>query len=503
MKTVNGGWWLVAGPDSGGSRIAGRGWSRSVNRNSSIVTAAIAVALVAGCASTGGTIQPSTVASAPQGWRNAPAAAAEAGWPDPAWWNGFGSPELVRLIESAETNNRDLAAAGHRIAQARANLQVAGSALLPSLDANGGASRSGADGRRPSSSFQAGIGASYELDVWGRNRASRDAASAGLASSGYARETARVTVVAETATAYFQVLSLSDRLAIAQRQLDNAREFMRLLEVQYRTGAVSQLEVERQRNLIATLEAGVPPILQAREQTLDALAVLLGVPPQDVRVSGGSLSALTLPPLSPGMPSALLVRRPDIRRAESDLVAANANLEAARAAMLPRIDFSARSVIEAATIGALSGGGSLIWSLASGITAPIFDGGRLAGQRDASEARRNELIEQYRQAILLGLRDVEDALAALHHLAVQQEAQERALTHAREAYRIAELRWRAGAQDFTTVLDAQRSLISSEASVDPIRAARFNATVDLFRALGGDWSGASITGSESRVADRG
>ena len=222
-----------------------------------------------------------------------------------------------------------------------------------------------------------------------------------------------------------------------------------------------------------------------------------------VFVSGGSLSALTLPPLSPGMPSALLVRRPDIRRAESDLVAANANLEAARAAMLPRIDFSARSVIEAATIGALSGGGSLIWSLASGITAPIFDGGRLAGQRDASEARRNELIEQYRQAILLGLRDVEDALAALHHLAVQQEAQERALTHAREAYRIAELRWRAGAQDFTTVLDAQRSLISSEASVDPIRAARFNATVDLFRALGGDWSGASITGSESRVADRG
>ncbi len=467
---------------------------------SSLLTAAILAALVAGCASTGGTIAPSSVASAPEGWRNAPAAAKEAGWPDPAWWSGFGSAELVRLVASAEQNNHDLAAAGHRIAQARAGLQVSQSALLPSVSANGGIGRSGSDGGRNSSSVQAGIGASYEIDVWGGNRASRDAAAAGLASSGYARETARITVVADTATAYFQVLSLSDRLAIARRQLDNAREFMSLLDVQYQAGAVSQLEVSRQRNLIATLEAGLPPILQAREQTLDALAVLLGVPPRDVRVAGGSLSALKLPSLTPGMPSDLLVRRPDIRRAESDLVAANANLEAARAAMLPRFELSARSVVEAATIGALTGGSSLIWSLASGITAPIFDGGRLAGQRDISEARRNELIEQYRQAILLGLRDVEDALVALSNLSVQQEAQERALAHAREAYRIAELRWRAGAQDFTTVLDAQRSLISAEASVDPIRAARFNATVDLFRALGGDWDGDSVAvarGSDS------
>ncbi|MCW5603199.1 MAG: TolC family protein, partial [Burkholderiales bacterium] len=117
--------------------------------------------------------------------------------------------------------------------------------------------------------------------------------------------------------------------------------------------------------------------------------------------------------------------------------------------------------------------------------------GRLEGQRDAAAARRDELIEHYRQAILVSLRDVEDALSALTNLATQQEAQERALTHAREAYRIAEVRWRAGAQDFTTVLDAQRSLISAEASLDPIRVARFNATVALFRALGGDWDAAA------------
>lgn len=469
--------------------------ARLPGRRGAAVALAVVMALTAaGCATTGSAVQPSSVAIKAEGWRNAPEAARESAWPDPAWWKGFGSAELVALIESAERNNHDLAAAGHRIAQARANLQVSRSALFPSLSLNADAGRSGADGRSASNSVSTGIGASYELDVWGRNRAGADAAAAGLASSGYARETARITVVADTAAAYIQILSLSDRLVIAQRQLDNAREFMQLLDVQYKAGAVSQLEVERQRNLIASLEAGMPPIRQAREQAIDALAVLQGVPPAALRVNGGSLSALTLPALGPGLPSDLLVRRPDIRRAESELAAGNANLEAARAAMLPRVDLSARSVLEAATVGALTGPGSLIWSLAAGITAPIFDGGRLSGQRDVSEARRNELIENYRQSILLGLRDVEDALSALNNLAVQQEAQERALVHAREAYRIAELRWRAGAQDFTTVLDAQRSLISAEASVDPIRAARFNATVDLFRALGGDWSAVAVAG---------
>jgi hypothetical protein len=168
--------------------------------------------------------------------------------------------------------------------------------------------------------------------------------------------------------------------------------------------------------------------------------------PQEVRVNGGSLSDLKLPSLALGLPAELLVRRPDLRKAEADLVAAGANLQAARAAMLPRIDISIGSTLSAVTLG---GPGALAWSLASGIFQSIFDGGRLAGQRDVAEARRNELIENYRQAILVSLRDVEDALVALRQLGEQQEAQQRALDHAREAYRLAEIRWRAGAEDFT------------------------------------------------------
>ena len=423
----------------------------------------------------------------PGGWRNAPA---EAGWPTVAWWRAFGSGELVDLLESAERNNRDLAAASHRIAQARANLRVAAASLFPAVDATASVGRSQSNGRDApaANSGQVALGVSYELDVWGRNRATRDAAAQALQSSGFARETARITVVTDTASAYFQLLSLNDRISVAERQLENTRELLKLLDIQYGAGAISLFELERQRNVVASQEASIPPLVQSREQTLDALAVLLGVPPQELRRPGGSLAALLLPSLAPGLPSELLTRRPDVRRAEADLLAADANLEAARAAMLPSFDLSARAGLQGATLAQIASPSALFWSIAAGMVAPIFDAGRLAGQRDAVEARRNELIEQYRQAILVSLREVEDALAALNQLALQQAAQERALQHAREAYRLAELRYRAGAQDFTTVLDAQRSLIGGEAALDPIRAARFLATVDLFKALGGDWS---------------
>jgi NodT family efflux transporter outer membrane factor (OMF) lipoprotein len=446
------------------------------------------LATLAGCATMSAPSLPEQ--AMPAGWKHGDTSegTAESSWPDPSWWNNFGSPELVDLIRSAEKNNHDLAAAGHRIAQARGNLRVAESASAPTLDLSANAGRSGSDGGSAGNSFRIGLSASYELDVWGRNRAIGDAAGASLSASGYARETARITVVADTAAAYFQILSLTDRLDTAQQQLANAREFLKLLEVQLNAGAISQLELARQRNLVASLEASIPPIVQNREQTLDALAVLLGMTPQEVRVNGGSLSDLKLPSLAPGLPAELLVRRPDLRKAEADLVAAGANLQAARAAMLPRIDISIGGTLSAVTLG---GPGALAWSLASGIFQSIFDGGRLAGQRDVAEARRNELIENYRQAILVSLRDVEDALVALRQLGEQQEAQQRALDHAREAYRLAEIRWRAGAEDFTTVLDAQRSLIGSEAALDPILASRFDATIALFKALGGDWNAAA------------
>jgi NodT family efflux transporter outer membrane factor (OMF) lipoprotein len=450
-----------------------------------IVAAGLA-AVLAGCAGIPRDQRPEV--TVPDAWRNS--LTAEAGWPSVAWWRAFGSSELVQLIETAELSNRDLAAARFRIAQARANLQVAGASLLPAVDASGSVGRSGSRGSS-ASSHQVALGVGYELDVWGRNRATRDAAAAALTSSAYARETTRLTVVADTASAYFQILSLNDRIAVAERQLQNTRELLKLLDIQYRAGAISRFELERQLNVVAGQEASIPPLVQQREQTLDALAVLLGAAPQQVRAPEGSLATLSLPALAPGLPSELLTRRPDVRRAEADLLAANANLEAARAALLPSFDLTARAGLQAASLGSFVGLSGFFWSLAAGITAPIFDAGRLSGQRDAVAARRDELIEQYRQAILVSLRDVEDALIALNQLALQEAAQARALDHALAAFRLAELRYRAGAQDFTTVLDAQRSLIGAESSLLPIRAARFAQTVELFKALGGDWSGAA------------
>ncbi len=450
-----------------------------------VLVGGLLAAVLTGCAGIPRGERPEV--SLPGNWRHAQGG--EAAWPAVQWWNGFGSPELVRLIQRAEDYNRDLAAAAYRVAQARANLQAAAASLFPAVDANADRGRSQSGRGSPvSNSYQAGLGVSYELDVWGRNRATRDAAAAALASSAYAREATRLTIVGDTAAAYFQILSLNDRITVAVLQLENTRGLLRLLDVQYRAGAISLFELERQRNVVASQEATIPALVREREQTVDALAVLIGVPPQELFVAGSSLQALSLPALSPGLPSELLTRRPDIRRAEADLVAADANLVAARAAMLPSFDLSARAGLQAATLSQFLNPGALFWSLAAGVAAPIFDAGRLAGQRDAVDARRSELTEQYRQAVLVSLRDVEDALVALNQLAAQQAAQERALQHAREAFRLAELRYRAGAQDLTTVLDAQRSLISAESAIDPIRAARFSATVALYKALGGDWN---------------
>ncbi len=450
-----------------------------------VLVGGLLAALMSGCAGIPRGDRPDVSLSGH--WRHAPVS--EAAWPSAQWWNGFGSAELVRLIERAEDYNRDLAAAAFRVAQARANLRVAAASLFPSVDANATVGRSQSGRGSPvSDSFQAALGVSYEVDVWGRNRASRDAAAAALESSAYARESTRLSIVGDTAAAYFQILSFNDRIVLATLQLENTRALLRLLELQYRAGAISLFELERQRNVVASQEATIPGLVREREQTVDALAVLIGVPPQELFVAGSSLQALSLPALAPGLPSELLVRRPDIRRAEADLLAADANLAAARAALLPSFDLSARAGLQAATLSQFLNPNALFWSLAAGLAAPIFDAGRLAGQRDVVEARRSELVEQYRQAILVSLREVEDALVALNQLAAQQGAQERALQHAREAFRLAELRYRAGAQDFTTVLDAQPSLISAESALDPIRAARFNATVALYKALGGDWN---------------
>jgi NodT family efflux transporter outer membrane factor (OMF) lipoprotein len=407
---------------------------------------------------------------------------AEAGW-----WSRFGSAELDRLMAEALAANQDLAAALQRIEQARAALRVAGATLVPTLDANGSLSQEVGrhNGRTDDSTGYGGqLQASYEVDLWGRNQAGVEAASEQLAASAYDREALALVVQGDVASTYAGALALKDRLAIARSNLELARQLLTLIEAQYAEGRTSALEVAQQRLTVSTQEAAIPELERQLRASENALAILLGRPPEGFRVEAASLTTLALPQVAAGQPTDLLTRRPDIQKAEADLRAANADIGAARAAFFPTIDLT----VEAAFTGLLSAGSpTTAATLASGLVAPIFSGGQLEGQLDSTKARFAELVATYRQAVLVSLQEAEDALVAVDASGRRTGFLDEAVVQARDAFRLSQLRYVAGAVDFISVIDAQRSQLSAEDSLVQARLDRYNAAVDLFKALGGSW----------------
>ncbi|MFN4089159.1 MAG: efflux transporter outer membrane subunit [Alphaproteobacteria bacterium] len=442
------------------------------------------------CAIVPGTAPPQ--APAPEAWRYV-SAPVPAPAPRPDWWEAFGEPELVRLVETAQRNNPDLEAAVQRIAQAAADVRAAGATLLPTVGASGSAARSGrgtSDSLLASwgSSYQAAFDASYEIDLWGANRAAVGAARARVAASVYDRDAAALTLAADVATTWLQYAALGDQIRTSRATLDIARSILEVVETRFRLGAISPLELAQQRGAVASIEASIPDLERQRALTLNSLALLSGEVPAGFETSAPSLSDIRLPVPAPGLPSALLARRPDIARAEAQLAAADADIVQARAAFYPSIRLTAAGGTSSAELASLFRPESIFANLAAGLTAPFFQGGRLEAGLERTEARRAELAAIYRRTLLAAFTDVEDVLAAASLLAEVEGAQTRAAAEAREAYRLAEIRYRAGAIDLLTVLDTQRSLLSAEDTLIRTRLARHNAAVGLYRALGGGWS---------------
>lgn len=424
----------------------------------------------------------------PAGWFGRPAGA-DGQFPDRQWWSAFASPELDCLMLDAQSANHDLRAAAARVDQARARARIASAGLYPSLSGNFGADRSKSGGSDARNSISLGAQASYEVDLWGLNRETSRSGEAVLLSSQFGHEVVRLSLTSDLANGYFQLLSLNDRLQTAEDNLVLARRLLTLVDAQKTAGRVSALEVERQRSQLASNEATIPPLRQQRQVVRDALAVLLARNPAEAPDPRGSLRHLELPAVTSGVPAQLIERRPDVRQAEADLVAANADVNAARAAVLPSLTLGAGGGWQAGSVGALFGSGSGFYSLAATLVGTIFDGGRKRGQVEAASARRTELVENYLLAVRSSFRDVEDAFAGVDEFNRQETQLVQAAHHAREAFRLAELRYKAGAVDFSTVLDAQRTLLSAESAVDQVRLARFTAHVGLYRALGGGWDG--------------
>ncbi len=450
-----------------------------------LVCIATALAL-AGCA----TAPPAPKVQVPDAWSEP--APAEAAPLTPDWWQAFRSQELAGLIAAALLESPDLEIASERVRQAEALLQIAGASLFPTLDLDAATGESGSRPRggptRKSKSTDVALTASYELDLWGRNVSIKRAAGESLQATRFDYETVRLTLVASVATAYFQALSLRARLAIARDTVAIAERILAVVNSRARHGAASQLDVARQETALLQARAIIPPLELAERQTLNALAVLVGRVPEGFDVASRSVVELPVPGAEPGLPAEVLVRRPDLAAAEAQLAAANADLAAARAALLPRIQLTGSGGYASDALLSLGSSSSFVYAIAATLLQPIFDGGRLRGQVALAGARERELVETYRRAILAALADVENALVAASRTAVQEALQTQAREGAERTLRLAEIRYREGVDDLLSVLDAQRTLFQTQDQLAQIRLARLQASIALYRALGGGWT---------------
>src|SRR5262245_48774342 len=412
------------------------------------------------------------------------------------WWTHFGSAELNQVMESADIENLDIAAAVAQLEQAEAQARITGSALWPTVDYSGSFSRSQSSGTNnpgvinPTTrrnSFSHVISASYVLDVWGQNRDALEAALRNSAASAYQVEVVRLTVRASVVDNFLLYAANRERVAVAQENLTNAVRILGVIKQRQEAGTASELDTAQQATLVEIQRATIPPLRQAAESSRIALALLLGRPAQAVQLRARTLRGLRVPPVAPGVPSTLLLRRPDIRSAEAALASADANVEVARKAFLPTIALTGQAGFQSALLSTLLRPESFIYSIAAGITQPIFDGGRLRGEYALSQAQRQELLELYRKSIVSGLTDVENALVAIRETTARETAQRVAVTNARRAFVLSEERLRQGTIDLTTLLNAQNTLFQAQDTLIQVRLARLQAIVGLYQALGGDW----------------
>jgi len=424
-------------------------------------------------------------------WQNAPAGVS-ADWPAADWWHSFGSAQLDDYIARAQSGNDDIAAAIARIRQADALARIAGAALLPTLDAGAAASRQRqlvATGGPPVTynEYLPAVTASYALDFWGKNRATRDAALDAAQASRYDRETIALTVLTSVALTYFEVLEQHDRLEVAQDDLANAQQVLSGLELEQTVGTATALDVAQQATTVATLNASIPPLAQQLQQNIDALAILVGQLPESIDVGGGSLKQLTPPPITAGLPSELLARRPDVAEAEAQLMAANANIAVARAAYFPTIDLTASGGYASTALGTLLLPQSRVFSLTAAISETIFDAGARRGQVEYSRARYAELLSDYHKTVLTALGNVEDALVAVQQTSEQELRQHIAVDKARRAFEFSQLQMQAGTINVLTMLNTETALFTAQDTLVQVKYQHLQALVNLFQALGGGW----------------
>ena len=427
----------------------------------------------------------------PKTWAAMPLTATN-DWPNSDWWTGFGSAQLDGLMQQAMAGNLDIAAAMARIEMANGQARQAGAALLPSIGAGagGGATRElSMLGQQRQHIFDAGVlQASYELDFWGKNRSALEAAENAAEAAQFNAEVVRIATAASVATTYIRLLGLQDQLKILQTNLQREQAMLAGLTTMQQAGMIPLLAVAEQRQAVDSVAATLPPLVQKIQHLHTALAILVGVLPEDLHLQPESLDELKMPAVVAGLPSGLLLRRPDVQMAEARLKAANANVRVAQADFYPSFDLTASGGIESYTLSNFTVPPLGIYTLAASITQPLFHGGYLRGQLEHAKGAYQLALQNYRKTALSAFGDVEDALEATTQFSTQEQAENETVQSARQSFEMSREAFHAGTTTILSVLNGEDGVLSAEQDQAQAQLAYLDALVGLYQALGGGWS---------------
>ena len=462
-----------------------------------------ACALLAGCA-VGPDYQRPEI-ELPQNWSATPAtdmtAARKTDTAGERWWTLYADPVLDRLIDEALQHNADAAVAAARVLEARALANLTDADLYPSVSAGLSGNRTKntlvgsfprpTDLPRTQNSYRGTLDASYEVDFWGQYRRASEAARADLFAAESAKDSVRLSLTAQVAQQYFALIAADAQVAVEQRTLASRHETLALFAKRLDAGTLSEYDLHQAEAAQAASRSQLARFQQDRDRNESALALLLGRSPRDVmngRIERGAPAAVTDVVIPAGLPSDLLLRRPDLREAEEKLIAANARIGAARAQYFPSIGLTAYLGGESVAFSKLFTGPAGIFQFAASITQPLWNAGRIGANVDASEARRDQALAQYRKAVANAFKDVRDSLTAQNAARETLAAETDRAAALEKALRQARLRFDAGIASLLDVLDVERNLLAAELSRIDAERARKAALADIFKALGGGWT---------------
>jgi outer membrane protein, multidrug efflux system len=482
--------------------VTGGRWGLIVRLGRRAARPLLAVGLVAssaGCILTQDIPDPAL--DIPQGYKAARPARPGDAPPTLDWWRGFGSAELTQLMEEAQKVNLDIAAAVAVFRQADAQARIAGAALLPTFNFSGpgnlaqesysrvsGSSLNGlSTGGRETVNYSVTGAASYILDFWGQYRDAAQAAEETSVANRFNRDVTALTTLTAVATAYFQVLASQDRIRTAQRNIASATRVLDAIKERFKAGTGTDLDVAQQESVLANQRAAVPPLRQALDQNINALALLVSRPPESLKVIGGSMNRITIPRVTPGLPSELLTQRPDIRRQEAQLASATANVGSARAQFFPSIQLTGSGGYQSSALTSLIQPHAAFFNMVASINQPIFDGGAILGNFEYNKAIQDQMLQTYRKTVVSAFTDVDNALVAIRDTTDKLRLQEQVVATSQRAFKLADEQLRAGTADIVTVLNTQLTLFQAEDALSQAQLARLLAIISLYQALGGGW----------------